>query len=96
MLRGLDRRRRSLLVNSDPERDQILATALSELRLIKDALEIAELRAAVASTKRGFDDVIRALPNAPTERVVEGVFNLRARVEGNDVGYGDDRAAYRT
>jgi Xaa-Pro aminopeptidase len=50
-------------------------------------LEIAELRAAIAATKRGFDDVVRALPTAVTERVVEGVFNLRARVEGNDVGY---------
>jgi Xaa-Pro aminopeptidase len=87
VLRGLDAAV-DALVEGDAERDQALATALSELRLIKDALEIAELRAAVASTKRGFDDVIRALPNAPTERVVEGVFNLRARVEGNDVGYG--------
>jgi Xaa-Pro aminopeptidase len=87
VLRGLDAGVEAL-VESDPERDQALATAISELRLLKDALEIAELRAAVASTKRGFDDVIRALPNAPTERVVEGVFNLRARVEGNDVGYG--------
>jgi Xaa-Pro aminopeptidase len=57
------------------------------MRLIKDDLEVAELRAAIAATKRGFDDVVRALPTALTERVVEGVFNLRARVEGNDVGY---------
>lgn len=69
------------------ERDAEFAAALSELRLIKDDLEIAEMRAAIASTHRGFDDVIRALPGAVTERVVEGVFNLRARVEGNDVGY---------
>jgi Xaa-Pro aminopeptidase len=70
------------------EREKALAAALSEARLIKDDLEIAELRAAIASTKRGFDDVLRALPTAVTERVVEGVFGLRARVEGNDVGYG--------
>src|SRR5262249_3339996 len=36
---------------------------------------------------RGFEDVIRRLPKARSEREVEGVFNLRARVEGNDVGY---------
>lgn len=72
---------------TDATDDAAFAAALSEMRLIKDELEIAELRAAVAATQRGFDDVVRALPNAPTERVVEGVFGLRARVEGNDVGY---------
>jgi Xaa-Pro aminopeptidase len=86
-LRGLDTEVEQL-VWSHTDDDAALATALSELRLIKDELEIAELRNAIASTKRGFDDVIRALPNAVTERVVEGVFGLRARVEGNDVGYG--------
>jgi Xaa-Pro aminopeptidase len=69
-------------------RDRELATALAELRLIKDDLEIAELEAAIASTRRGFEDVLRRLPHAHSEREVEGVFNLRARVEGNDVGYG--------
>jgi Xaa-Pro aminopeptidase len=67
--------------------DDAFAAALSELRLIKDAQEVRELSAAIASTKRGFEDVIATLPDAATERVVEGVFNLRARVEGNDVGY---------
>jgi Xaa-Pro aminopeptidase len=75
------------VVASGPENDAAFAAALAELRLIKDDLEIAELRAAIAATKRGFDDVVRALPTAVTERVVEGVFGLRARVEGNDVGY---------
>jgi Xaa-Pro aminopeptidase len=68
-------------------RDKDLAVALGELRLIKDAVEVAELRAAIDATKRGFEDVIRRLPKAKTEREVEGIFNLRARVEGNDVGY---------
>jgi Xaa-Pro aminopeptidase len=85
LLRGLDDGVSGAVTSL--ENDNVLATALSELRLIKDELEIAELRAAIAATKRGFDDVVRALPNAVTERVVEGVFNLRARVEGNDVGY---------
>ncbi len=68
--------------------DHELAERLSELRLIKDALEIKELEKVVASTKRAFEDVILRLKTAKTEREVEGVFNLRARVEGNDVGYG--------
>jgi Xaa-Pro aminopeptidase len=70
------------------ERDKELAAALAEMRLRKDAVEIDELRAVVESTRRGFEDVIRRLPKARSEREVEGVFNLRARVEGNDTGYG--------
>ena len=73
--------------------DKALATFLSELRMRKDAVEIAELRAVVASTRRGFEDVIRRLPHATSEREVEGVFGVRARVEGNDVGYGTIAAA---
>ncbi len=71
------------------ERDRELATFLSEMRLLKDSLEVAALERACESTKRGFEDVIRSLKQtAKTERWVEGIFNLRARVEGNDVGYG--------
>jgi Xaa-Pro aminopeptidase len=69
------------------ERDRELAVSLSEQRLLKDSLELAALRRACASTRRGFEDVIRHLKKAVSEREVEGVFNLRARVEGNDVGY---------
>ena len=36
--------------------------ALSEMRLIKDELEVRELRRAIDATQRGFDDVVRALP----------------------------------
>ncbi|MES2640886.1 MAG: aminopeptidase P family protein [Myxococcota bacterium] len=68
--------------------DAELTTWLSEARLIKDPTEVEELRVSIDATKRGFEDVIRALRTAPTERWVEGVFGLRARVEGNDVGYG--------
>ena len=70
------------------DRDKELAAALAEMRLLKDELEIAELRAVVDSTGRGFEDVILRLPSARSEREVEGIFNLRARVEGNDIGYG--------
>ena len=75
------------MLPDQPERDRHFAATLAEMRLIKDDLEIRELSAAIASTKRGFEDVIRALKGAHSEREVEGIFNLRARVEGNDVGY---------
>jgi Xaa-Pro aminopeptidase len=69
--------------------DHELTQALNELRLVKDDFEIEQLQLAVDYTVRGFEDVVRALPAAEGrgERVIEGVFNLRARVEGNDVGY---------
>jgi Xaa-Pro aminopeptidase len=67
--------------------DQAFAAALSEMRLLKDKLEITELSAVIDATHRGFEDVIRDMKAPKTERHVEGVFNLRARVEGNDVGY---------
>jgi Xaa-Pro aminopeptidase len=69
--------------------DQVLTTALSEQRLVKDDFEIAQLQLAVDYTVKGFEDVVRALPAAEGrgERVIEGVFHMRARVEGNDTGY---------
>lgn len=75
-------------VPAQDERDAQLAQALSEMRLLKDAQELRELQAAIDATHRGFEDVIRNLRTAKTERHVEGIFGLRARVEGNDVGYG--------
>ena len=71
--------------------DARLLRDLSELRLVKDAWEIAQMRAAIAATHQGFDDVV-ADPPAITahprgERLVEGTFNRRARAEGNQVGY---------
>lgn len=71
--------------------DDELSRDLSELRLVKDAYEVSEMRAAVNATQQGFDDVIADLPNiiehARGERLVEGTFNRRARAEGNTVGY---------
>ncbi len=75
--------------------DKAFATALSEMRLVKDKLELRELQTAIDATQRGFEDVIRALRGARSEREVEGVFNLRARADGNDVGYGTIAAAGR-
>ena len=91
VLRGFDPGVESLVATPDDPAEEVrLAQELSELRLIKDAHEVQMLERAVAATIRGFEDVARALPEAMEqgERVVEGVFNLRARVEGNDVGYG--------
>ncbi|MEU3721439.1 aminopeptidase P family protein [Streptomyces sp. NPDC031705] len=72
---------------TDPE----LATALAELRLVKDAWEVEQLQLAVDHTAAGFEDVVRALPRALAhprgERWIEGVFGLRARAEGNGTGY---------
>jgi Xaa-Pro aminopeptidase len=71
--------------------DDELVTALSELRLIKDEHEVAEMRTAVAASIRGFEEVVRSLPRAVGhprgERVVEASFDGNARIEGNAVGY---------
>ncbi|SCL36911.1 Xaa-Pro aminopeptidase [Micromonospora rhizosphaerae] len=73
-----------------PARDRELAIAISELKLVKDEWEIAQLQEACDATVRGFEDVARALPadRAVSERLLEGIFALRARHDGNDVGYG--------
>src|SRR5690606_17853875 len=78
-----------------PDRDRELAWTISELKLVKDPWEIAQLRAAVDATVRGFEDVARVLPadRPVSERLVEGVFGLRARHDGNDVGYSSIVAA---
>ncbi len=77
------------------ERDAELTEFLSELRLVKDEFEIGELQQACDSTTRGFEDVVTSLDKAvaTSERWIEGTFFLRARVEGNDVGYGSICAA---
>jgi Xaa-Pro aminopeptidase len=67
--------------------DGELATHLAEMRLVKDEYEIAELRKACEITKRGFEDAIRAMHSAKSEREIEAAFWRRARMEANDVGY---------
>lgn len=68
-----------------------LTRAVSELRLVKDAYEVEQMRLAVEVTAKGFDDIVRELPRIVEhprgERVVEGVFHLRARSDGNWEGY---------
>ncbi|MEO9169865.1 MAG: M24B family metallopeptidase, partial [Candidatus Baltobacteraceae bacterium] len=63
------------------------ATHLSEMRLVKDEYELAELRKACEITKRGFEDAIRLFPSTASEREIEAAFWRRARIEANDVGY---------
>jgi Xaa-Pro aminopeptidase len=79
------------------ERDEELRVFLSEARAVKDDFEIGELQKAVDSTVRGFEDVVKVLDRAEAEargeRYIEGTFFLRARIEGNDVGYGSICAA---
>ncbi|GAB6858558.1 aminopeptidase P family protein [Microbacterium xylanilyticum] len=73
------------------DQDADLTRFVSELRLVKDDFEIAEMRRAVEITANGFDDIIRDLPRAIAhprgERIVEGVFHQRARSDGNWEGY---------
>ncbi|MFY1671969.1 aminopeptidase P family protein [Plantactinospora sp. WMMB334] len=70
-------------------RDRELAALLAEQKLVKDEWEIAQLQDAIDATVRGFEDVARVLPaDRPVrERLLDGVFGLRARHDGYDVGY---------
>ncbi|MGQ4487637.1 aminopeptidase P family protein [Streptomyces sp. 372A] len=94
IVRGVDPALERAVV-TDEERDAELAEALSDLRLVKDAWELGELRKAVDSTVRGFTDAIGDLSGAvaTSERWIEGTFFRRARLEGNAVGYGSICAA---
>lgn len=86
----LTRRLDEVRTGENPD-DARLAQVLSEFRLVKDSFEISELRQAIEATARGFEDVIRTFRQSSAhprgERLVEGVFNTRARSEGNTVGY---------
>ena len=97
VLRGLSPDLDARMPGPDPdaqrERDAAFQTELSEMRIVKDAIEVHELEVAIDATRRGFEDVIGALCSARTEREIEGTFVLRARTEGNYVGYGTIAAA---
>ncbi len=77
--------------------DARLAEFVSELRLVKDAYEIAEMRKAVAASIQGFEEVAKSLKAATKhprgERIVETAFFAKARAEGNDLGYDTIAAA---
>ncbi|HVU75143.1 MAG TPA: aminopeptidase P family protein [Mycobacteriales bacterium] len=90
--RGEDPRVEAMVADRTDERDAELATALSELRLCKDDLEVTYLEEACAATATGFSECVREIATAQQlangERWLEGTFWRRARVDGNDVGYG--------
>ncbi|HET8583162.1 MAG TPA: Xaa-Pro aminopeptidase [Jatrophihabitans sp.] len=91
LLKGFDGSVDELLPRAE---STALEQALDELRLIKDDWELSRLRYACEVTARGFADVARELPKVVGrddlrgERWLEGTFWRRARLEGNDVGYG--------
>ncbi|MFF4339644.1 aminopeptidase P family protein [Kitasatospora sp. NPDC001540] len=96
IVRGYDAALEAALAEQlDAEKDDELTVFLSGLRRVKDEWEIGELRAACDATVLGFTDVVRELDRAvaTSERWIEGTFWRRARVEGNDVGYGTIAAA---
>jgi Xaa-Pro aminopeptidase len=72
-------------------KDEELAIFVSELRFIKDAYEIAEMRKAVAASVKGFESVAKnlklAIGHPRGERIVETAFYSEARVQGNGLGY---------
>ncbi len=88
---------RGLSEEDERAADAELARAVSELRLVKDAHEVEQMRLACEVTARGFEDIVRALVEAVRarrgERVLESAFEGRARREGNGVGYDTIAAA---
>jgi len=67
-----------------------LGRELSDLRMVKDDWEIAQLREAVDHTVDGFAAVVREVPTAIKkggERWLQGTFDRYARTYGNGVGY---------
>ena len=85
------------LVEVRKKREAKFLAQISELRLIKDRYEIAEIQKAIDVTIRGFSDMVQALPAAVSvkrgERIIESAFYGRARLEGNDLGYDTIAAA---
>ncbi|MDR0966355.1 MAG: aminopeptidase P family protein [Myxococcales bacterium] len=101
-LKSLDRKSTRLLRGLDPRcdaalkpapQDAALATALAEMRLIKDAGEIASLKKAIQSTKHALEAAIQAMGVADNERHIEAAFDAAARVQGNGSGFATIAAA---
>jgi Xaa-Pro aminopeptidase len=77
------------MVAADTALDEDLTRVVGELRLVKDDWEIAELQEACEITTLGFEDSVREWRQVLEfgERWIEGTFQRRARVMGNDIGY---------
>ncbi len=76
-------------VPADSALDDDLTRVLSEMRLLKDPWEVAELKEACDITTLGFEDSVREWDRVLEhgERWIEGTFFRRARAMGNGVGY---------
>ena len=72
-------------------KDAELGVFVSELRFVKDAYEINEIRKAVAASVKGFESAAKSLKQAVGhprgERIVETAFYAEARINGNGLGY---------
>ncbi len=77
------------MVTADQSLDDDFARVASEMRLIKDEWEVAELQEACDITTLGFEDSVRDWADVLKygERWIEGTFFRRARAMGNDIGY---------
>jgi Xaa-Pro aminopeptidase len=86
--RGVDSRI-DTLVAVDDSRDDEFARVISEMRLVKDEWEVAQLQEACDITTLGFEDSVREWERVLEfgERWLEGTFFRRARAMGNDIGY---------
>ncbi|PRY55926.1 aminopeptidase P family protein [Glycomyces artemisiae] len=73
------------------EPSPLLDRRLSQLRMVKDDWEIAQLREAVDATVAGFAAVAAEIPHAIAdglgERWLQGTFDRHARTFGNGTGY---------
>ena len=92
VLRGLDQKTERQVRSRKPD-DHALAQWLSEARMCKDVSEIEALKDAGRSSRKAFDDLVRAIPAARSERDLEVAFEARARRIGNGVGYNTIAAA---
>jgi Xaa-Pro aminopeptidase len=88
VLRGVDARI-DAAAGGNEGADEEFAQILSEMRLVKDDWEIAELQEACDITALGFTDSVREWDRVLEfgERWIEGTFFRRARAMGNDLGY---------
>ncbi len=76
-------------VRADAALDDDFARVVSEMRLVKDSWEIAQLQEACDITTLGFQDSVAEWDRVLEfgERWIEGTFFRRARAMGNDIGY---------
>jgi Xaa-Pro aminopeptidase len=93
LARGIDAGVDALVEAGDPFPDRELRALVSELRLVKDAWEVEQIEAAIATTIRGFADVAHGLSAFDGERRVETAFLARARSDGNDAAFNPIAAA---